>query len=75
MKGSVARNDFLDQLRPLLWKGLIDKAIALLKEMPDRCAIPNRTGRFWTIVRVHSSKMDKAKQWLIENGQILEDDI
>ena len=34
MKGSVARNVFLDQLRPLLWKGLTDKAIALLKEMP-----------------------------------------
>ena len=34
MKGSVARNDFLDKLRPLLWKGLTDKAIALLKEMP-----------------------------------------
>lgn len=35
----------------------------------------NHTPRFWTIVRVQSSKMDKAKQWLIENGQILEEDI
>jgi len=34
MKGSVARNDFLNRLLPLLWKGLTDKAIVLLKEMP-----------------------------------------
>jgi hypothetical protein len=33
MKGSVARNAFLDRLLPLLWNGLTDKAITLLKEM------------------------------------------
>jgi hypothetical protein len=35
----------------------------------------NHTPRFWNIVRAQSSKMDKAKQWLIENGQLLEEDI
>jgi hypothetical protein len=35
----------------------------------------NHTVRFWNIVRTKSSKMDKAKQWLLENGQILEEDI
>jgi len=35
----------------------------------------NHTLRFWNIVRAQSSRMDKAKQWLIENGQILEEDI
>lgn len=36
---------------------------------------PNHTPRFWNIVRSQSAKMDKAKNWLKENGQILEDDI
>lgn len=35
----------------------------------------NHTPRFWNIARAQSPKMDKAKQWLLENGQILEDDI
>lgn len=35
----------------------------------------NHTPRFWNIVRAQSCKMDKAKQWLLENGQILEEDI
>lgn len=35
----------------------------------------NHTPRFWNIVRTHASKMDKAKQWLLENGQLLEEDI
>lgn len=35
----------------------------------------NHTPRFWNIVRAQSSKMDKAKQWLLEHGQILEEDI
>jgi predicted metal-dependent hydrolase len=35
----------------------------------------NHTPRFWNIVRAQTSKMDKAKQWLLENGQILEQDI
>ena len=35
----------------------------------------NHTPRFWNIVRAQSSKMEKAKQWLLENGQILEEDI
>jgi predicted metal-dependent hydrolase len=36
---------------------------------------PNHTARFWNIVRAQTSKMDKAKQWLQENGQILEQGI
>lgn len=35
----------------------------------------NHTPRFWNIVRTHSTKMDTAKLWLLENGQILEDEI
>lgn len=35
----------------------------------------NHTPRFWNIVRAQSFKMEKAKQWLLENGQILEEDI
>ena len=35
----------------------------------------NHTPRFWNIVRAQSAKMDKAKQWLLENGQMLEEDI
>jgi len=35
----------------------------------------NHTPRFWNIVRAQSPRMDKAKQWLLENGQILEEDI
>jgi predicted metal-dependent hydrolase len=36
---------------------------------------PNHTPRFWNIVRAQTPKMDKAKQWLLENGQILDQDI
>ncbi len=35
----------------------------------------NHTARFWNIVRAQSPKMDKAKQWLLEYGQLLEEDI
>jgi predicted metal-dependent hydrolase len=35
----------------------------------------NHTPRFWNIVRAQTPKMDKAKQWLQENGQILEQNI
>jgi len=35
----------------------------------------NHTFRFWSIVRAQSPKMDKAKQWLREHGQILEEEI
>lgn len=34
---------------------------------------PNHTPRFWNIVRTQTSTMEKAKAWLQENGQILED--
>ena len=33
----------------------------------------NHTPRFWNIVRTQTSTMEKAKAWLQENGQILED--
>lgn len=33
----------------------------------------NHTPRFWNIVRTHSPTMDKAKSWLKENGQLLEE--
>ncbi len=35
----------------------------------------NHTPRFWNIVRAQSPKMEKAKQWLMENGQILEEEV
>lgn len=35
----------------------------------------NHTPRFWNIVRAQFQKMDKAKKWLLENGQILEDNV
>jgi hypothetical protein len=33
---------------------------------------PNHTPKFWNIVRTQSAKMDMAKQWLKEHGEILE---
>lgn len=33
----------------------------------------NHTARFWNIVRTHSPKMEKAREWLCENGQTLEE--
>lgn len=35
----------------------------------------NHTPRFWNIVRTQSPKMEKAKLWLKENGQLLEEEI
>jgi predicted metal-dependent hydrolase len=35
----------------------------------------NHTPRFWNIVRAQAPTMDKAKVWLKENGQILEQEI
>ena len=35
MNGYKLRNAFLEKLRPLLWKGDVDGAIALLKNLPD----------------------------------------
>ncbi|AQT67912.1 WLM domain protein [Anaerohalosphaera lusitana] len=35
----------------------------------------NHTANFWSIVRTHTPKMEKARSWLKENGQILEEDI
>jgi predicted metal-dependent hydrolase len=33
----------------------------------------NHTARFWSIVRTHTSAMEKAKSWLKEHGQVLEE--
>ena len=35
----------------------------------------NHTPRFWNIVRTHAPTMEKARNWLREHGQILEQDI
>jgi len=35
----------------------------------------NHTPRFWNIVRANSPTADKARAWLQENGQILEEEI
>lgn len=35
----------------------------------------NHTPRFWNIVRAHSPAVGKAKTWLKENGQLLEEEI
>ena len=36
---------------------------------------PNHTAIFWGIVRARTPTMDKAKAWLKEHGQMLEEDI
>lgn len=36
---------------------------------------PNHTPRFWNIVRTQTPTMEKAKAWLKENGQLLEQEI
>ena len=35
----------------------------------------NHTPRFWNIVRTHAPRMEKARSWLREHGQVLEQDI
>jgi predicted metal-dependent hydrolase len=35
----------------------------------------NHTPSFWNIVHTQSPRMDKARQWLLENGGILEEEI
>jgi predicted metal-dependent hydrolase len=35
----------------------------------------NHTPRFWNILRAHIPTMDKAKAWLKEHGQLLEESI
>jgi hypothetical protein len=35
----------------------------------------NHTPRFWSVVRSQCPKMEKAKQWLKEHGQILEEEV
>ena len=35
----------------------------------------NHTPKFWNIVRAQSPTMEKAKAWLKENGQLLEEEI
>ena len=36
---------------------------------------PNHRLRFWNIVRVQVAQTDKAKRWLKEHGQLLEQDL
>ena len=36
---------------------------------------PNHTPRFWNIVRTHVPQMDRARGWLKEHGEILEDEV
>jgi predicted metal-dependent hydrolase len=35
----------------------------------------NHTSRFWSVVRAYSPTMEKAKAWLKEHGQVLEEEI
>jgi predicted metal-dependent hydrolase len=35
----------------------------------------NHTQRFWSIIRAHTPSVEKAKAWLKENGQLLEEKI
>ncbi len=35
----------------------------------------NHTPQFWNIIRVQSPRMEQARQWLLEHGQILEEEI
>jgi predicted metal-dependent hydrolase len=36
---------------------------------------PNHTPRFWSIVHAQAASMERARQWLRENGQRLEEDV
>lgn len=36
---------------------------------------PNHTPEFWSIVKAQTSTLERARTWLRENGQILEEDI
>ena len=36
---------------------------------------PNHTPRFWSIVRAHNPTMEKARRWLKEHGQVLEEEL
>ena len=35
----------------------------------------NHSPRFWNIVRASSPTMEKAKAWLKDNGQVLEEEV
>jgi hypothetical protein len=35
----------------------------------------NHTARFWNIVRANTPTMEKAKAWLKEHGQVLEEEV
>jgi predicted metal-dependent hydrolase len=35
----------------------------------------NHTSRFWSIIRAHTPTMEKAKAWLKEHGQVLEEEV
>ena len=36
---------------------------------------PNHTPRFWNIVKTHVAQVDRARGWLKEHGEMLEDEI
>ena len=36
---------------------------------------PNHTPRFWNVVKTQVPNMDRARDWLRENGQLLEEDV
>jgi len=36
---------------------------------------PNHTSQFWNIIQAQTPTMEKAKAWLKENGQLLEQDV
>jgi len=36
---------------------------------------PNHTSGFWSIVRAHTPTMEKAKAWLKDHGQVLEEEV
>jgi hypothetical protein len=41
----------------------------------NRCEAINHTSHFWSIVRAKTPAMEKAKAWLKEHGQILEEEV
>jgi hypothetical protein len=55
MKGRVVRNEVLEQLLPLLWHGLTDKAIALIEET-DRRQIKNQAVMEKLVEYLHRNK-------------------
>ena len=61
-----------EQLRvinPWLEEDQVEEAVRQLAHLLE----PNHTARFWDIVRTHAPGVERARAWLREHGQLLEE--